>query len=134
MISLLFFSLSTCIKTRITRSRAPATSISTAQINGVPAKPTSRAVAAGKSAVKSGVAVINTDFGENGLWLRNESAGLIFPIGDHENLAKCILRIAGDHQMRILMGEVGRSIISEFNNSVLESKKILDFYRAAVKI
>lgn len=85
-------------------------------------------------AMSSSVAVINTDFGENGLWLRNESAGLIFPIGDHENLAKCILRIAGDHQMRILMGEVGRSIISEFNNSVLESKKILDFYRAVVKI
>jgi glycosyltransferase involved in cell wall biosynthesis len=80
-------------------------------------------------AMASAVPVLNTDFGENSMWLEGSSAGYTFPVGDHFKLADLILELASDSLKRSTLGEKGRSIILNKNNSILESKKIFDLYQ-----
>ncbi len=83
-------------------------------------------------AMASEVPVLNTDFGENSMWLESSSAGYTFPIGDHFKLADLILDLASDSLKRSKLGEKGRSIIINKNNSIMESKKIVDLYQTTI--
>ena len=74
------------------------------------------------------VPVIITEFGENAEWLANESAGLLFEIGNESDLARNIHRLAESKDLRSAMGRAGREKISADNNSVLEWQKVLKLY------
>jgi glycosyltransferase involved in cell wall biosynthesis len=76
--------------------------------------------------------VIITNFGDNGYWLRNQSAGLLFESGDHFRLASQIRLLATNPEKRHEMGKIGRSIILSENDSELETKKIIELYRGVI--
>lgn len=74
------------------------------------------------------VPVVISEFGENAEWLTNETAGLLFEIGNENELANRIQRLAQSEDLRRAMGRVGRDKISTDNNSVLEWQKVLKMY------
>lgn len=74
------------------------------------------------------VPVVISEFGENAEWLTNETAGLLFEIGNENELANKIQRLAQSEDLRRAMGRVGRDKISTDNNSVLEWQKVLKMY------
>ena len=80
-------------------------------------------------AMASGLPVLITDFGENKSWLRQESAGFAFDIGDSRKLAQLILKLSFDPNLRTELGKNGREIVTQDNNSVLEWKKVLNLYQ-----
>lgn len=95
----------------------------------VSTSPTDGGIAASVAeAMSSAVPVVITNFGDNSFWLKNESAGFIFEIGDYHHLAHLILKLAEDKEIRNSMGQVGRSIILTDNNSKIEVKKISNLY------
>jgi glycosyltransferase involved in cell wall biosynthesis len=74
------------------------------------------------------VPVVISEFGENAEWLTNETAGLLFEIGNENELANKIQRLAQSEDLRRAMGRAGRDKISTDNNSVLEWQKVLKMY------
>lgn len=74
------------------------------------------------------VPVVVSEFGENAEWLANETAGLLFEIGNERELAQRIQRLAESSDLRSAMGKAGREKISIDNNSVLEWQKVLKMY------
>jgi L-malate glycosyltransferase len=81
-------------------------------------------------AMASKVPVLITNFGENSDWLRGESCGFIFPIGDAEKLATLIIRLSSDAHLRLELGTCGQKIIAEDNNSEIEWKKVINLYNS----
>jgi glycosyltransferase involved in cell wall biosynthesis len=79
-------------------------------------------------AMASGLPVLISDFGENASWLKNESAGMVFPIGDYKKLADQIIMLSKNQADRNQRGKIGRAIISEFNNSEIEWQKVEKLY------
>lgn len=99
----------------------------------VSTSPTDGGIAASVAeAMSAEIPVIITDFGDNQSWLRNQTAGFIFPIGDSEELAALIIRLANSPMQRKSMGVTGRSIISKDNNSAVEIVKIIKLYEHVV--
>lgn len=84
-------------------------------------------------AMASSVPVLNTNFGENPMWMEDGPAGLCFPIGDYEKLADFIVDLGENPSLRTEMGQHGRAIILKSNNSTIESKKIKSMYMSIVK-
>lgn len=83
-------------------------------------------------AMACGLPVLISNFGENESWLRNESAGYVFSIGDSIKLAELINKLSLDSDLRRQMGAKGRNIIEKDNNSTVEWKKVLSLYRSLV--
>ena len=73
-------------------------------------------------------AVVITDFGDNKNWLKNESAGLVFPIKDSSSLADKIIYLYNNPGVRSNLGVEARKIIETYNNSEIETIKTIDFY------
>jgi glycosyltransferase involved in cell wall biosynthesis len=69
-----------------------------------------------------------TDFGDNAYWLKNQTAGFIFQIGDEKGLADQLIKLVENESMRIQMGEKGRDVILKENNSIIEVDKIIKLY------
>jgi glycosyltransferase involved in cell wall biosynthesis len=80
-------------------------------------------------AMASSVPVLISNFGENASWLKKNTAGYAFEIGDSENLAEKIIELANNADLRKKMGSEGRKIIAAENNSKLEWVKVLDMYQ-----
>lgn len=96
----------------------------------VSTSPTDGGIAASVAeAMSCAVPVIMTNFGDNGSWLRGQTAGLLFESGDSHQLADHITTLEKNPKLREQMGVVGRSIILTDNNSELETQKIIDLYR-----
>jgi glycosyltransferase involved in cell wall biosynthesis len=83
-------------------------------------------------AMSSSTPVIVSNFGENSRWLKNETAGLIFEIGDHKELSKKILRLSWDVTLRDNMGRKGRQVIELENNSKVEWLKVEQMYKLTI--
>ncbi len=81
-------------------------------------------------AMASGLPVLISDFGENSSWLHDQSAGYVFPIGDHNKLAEQLISLSIDSEKRRILGENGREIIKKFNNSEVEWKKVSNLYES----
>jgi glycosyltransferase involved in cell wall biosynthesis len=73
-------------------------------------------------------AVVITDFGDNKNWLKNESAGLVFPIKNSFSLAEKIIYLYNNPIKRKNLGIEARKIIEIYNNSEIETLKTIDFY------
>jgi glycosyltransferase involved in cell wall biosynthesis len=73
-------------------------------------------------------AVVITDFGDNKNWLKNESAGLVFPIKNSFSLAEKIIYLYNNPIERNNLGIEARKIIEIYNNSEIETLKTIDFY------
>ena len=100
----------------------------------VSTSPTDGGIAASVAeAMSSAVPVIVTDFGDNALWLRNQTAGYIFQIGDSVELARKIFSLVDDVNLRTSMGQKGREIISTENNSKIEIAKVILLYQLVLK-
>lgn len=99
----------------------------------VSTSPTDGGIAASVAeAMSAEIPVVITDFGDNQSWLRNQTAGFIFQIGNSEELAALILRLANSPTERKSLGVTGRKIISKDNNSALEIEKTVKFYEHVV--
>ena len=85
-------------------------------------------------AMASGLPVVISNFGENASWLDDNSAGLLFPIGDSSRLAKCLLDLISNDLVRIQMGLSGRKIIVERNNATIEWEKVVKMYSKVANI
>jgi len=83
-------------------------------------------------AMASGLPVLISDFGENSDWLRKESAGYVFAIGDFETLAKQIIKLSSNKEMRMSMGIAGKKIIEKDNNSRIEWIKVNNLYTSLI--
>jgi glycosyltransferase involved in cell wall biosynthesis len=83
-------------------------------------------------AMACGLPVLISNFGENANWLRNESAGYAFGIGDPIKLAELITKLSFDSDLRRQMGTKGRNIIEKDNNATVEWNKVLGLYRSLV--
>jgi glycosyltransferase involved in cell wall biosynthesis len=95
----------------------------------VSTSPTDGGIAASVAeAMSASVPVVITDFGDNAYWLKDQTAGFIFQIGNEHELAELIIRLAKDEKQRKNMGRKGRDVILEENNSVIEVEKILKLY------
>ena len=100
----------------------------------VSTSPTDGGIAASVAeAMSSAVPVIVTDFGDNARWLRNQSAGYIFQIGDSVELATKIFSLVDDVNLRTSMGQKGREIISTENNSKIEIAKVILLYQLVLE-
>jgi glycosyltransferase involved in cell wall biosynthesis len=101
----------------------------------VSTSPTDGGIAASVAeAMSAAVPVLITDFGDNSAWLRSETAGHLFKIGDEKQLAYLITKLASNSELRHSMGQVGRSVIMKDNNSDIEVRKISDLYKRAIKV
>jgi glycosyltransferase involved in cell wall biosynthesis len=80
-------------------------------------------------AMASAVPVVITDFGNNGEWLDQESAGRLFPLRDPVALADRITELLSNEGLRKRMGESGRRIILERNSYHREMGRMLEVYR-----
>ena len=101
----------------------------------VSTSPTDGGIAASVAeAMSSAIPVVITDFGDNSAWLKDETAGYIFKIGDESQLANLILKLARNKEIRHSMGQVGRSVILKDNNSKIEVRKISDLYMRARRV
>lgn len=98
-----------------------------------PHRPVMGLAASVAEAMASSVPVLNTNFGENPIWMEDGPAGLCFPIGDYEKLADFIVELGENPSLRTEMGQHGRAIILKSNNSTIESKKIKSMYMSIVK-
>ncbi len=74
------------------------------------------------------VPVIVTRFGENSLFVDGLSTGLLFEIGDVEDLKRCIISLGVSPNSRKEMGQEARRKIVTSNNSKVEWKKVLSLY------
>ena len=83
-------------------------------------------------AMACGLPVLISNFGENTNWLRHESAGYAFDIGDPIKLAELITKLSFDSDLRREMGTKGRNIIEKDNNATVEWNKVLSLYRSLV--
>jgi L-malate glycosyltransferase len=100
----------------------------------VSTSPTDGGIAASVAeAMSASIPVVITDFGDNANWLKNQTAGFIFQIGNERELADLILRLAADKEMRKEMGQKGRDVILKDNNSRIEIEKILELYNIVVR-
>jgi glycosyltransferase involved in cell wall biosynthesis len=81
-------------------------------------------------AMACGLPVLISNFGENANWLRHESAGYTFDIGDSIKLAELITKLSFDSDLRRRMGTKGRDIIKKDNNATVEWNKVLSLYRS----
>jgi len=96
----------------------------------VSTSPTDGGIAASVAeAMSASVPVVITDFGDNSYWLKNQTAGSIFQIGNDQELAELILKLGSDQKMRKEMGQKGREVILLENNSKIEIQKILELYK-----
>lgn len=84
-------------------------------------------------AMASEIPVLVSNFGENADWLRNQTAGFIFNIGDEIGLANLIIKLSNDSLLRSELGKKGRSIIERDNNSEIEWEKVKSLYQLVVK-
>ena len=99
----------------------------------VSTSPTDGGIAASVAeAMSAAVPVVITDFGDNSFWLKNETAGYIFQIGNEYQLSELILKLASDEKMREEKGEIGRRVILKENNSIIEVEKIVELYKSVV--
>jgi glycosyltransferase involved in cell wall biosynthesis len=83
-------------------------------------------------AMASGLPVLISNFGENSGWLKNESAGMVFPVGDFKSLAEHIILLSNNPAERDQRGKIGREIICQFNNSEIEWKKVELLYSSLI--
>ena len=101
----------------------------------VSTSPTDGGIAASVAeAMSAQIPVLITNFGDNPLWLKDESAGFIFPPGDDEVLANLILKLSNNEILRKSMGENGRQIILKENNSEIETLKVLSLYKRVTEM
>jgi glycosyltransferase involved in cell wall biosynthesis len=100
----------------------------------VSTSPTDGGIAASVAeAMAASVPVLITNFGDNAYWLKDQTAGFIFEIGNENELAELILKLATDKEKRKEMGQKGREVILQENNSKIELEKILELYNFVVR-
>ncbi len=96
----------------------------------VSTSPTDGGIAASVAeAMSSEVPVIITRFGDNEQWVKQETAGLLFDARNAKELSQCLLKLAGNSNLRTALGQKGRQVILLENNSEIELMKILALYR-----
>ena len=97
----------------------------------VSTSPTDGGIAASVAeAMSSAIPVVITDFGDNAFWLKNQSAGLLFPAHDENRLAAQIISLAKDIKLRKTLGEQARKIIKSDNNLIYETDKVITMYNS----
>ena len=74
--------------------------------------------------------VLITDFGDNGLWVKNNINGFLFSCGDYEQLANKLIYLLDNQQERIKMGDNNRKLIDKQLNYHKEMSKVEHIYRS----
>jgi L-malate glycosyltransferase len=69
------------------------------------------------------VPVIVSDFGENGKWVIPSKTGILFSVGNHEDLSKKIVELKNSLEESNTMGRAGRQIMLENNDYQSEMAK-----------
>lgn len=80
------------------------------------------------------VAVVNTDTGDAGLWIKNGEGGFIIPAENPEILAEKVIYLLQNEEGRMHAGKVNRMVIGERNNYYKEMGKMEDIYEDIYKI
>ena len=81
-------------------------------------------------AMACGRAVVITDSGENGKWVRDGFNGFLVPVSQPEILAERICRLLSDADMRHSFGAAARTVIMERNDYTVEMTKMQALYQA----
>jgi glycosyltransferase involved in cell wall biosynthesis len=69
------------------------------------------------------VPVIVSDFGENGKWVIPSETGILFSVGNHEDLSKKIVELKNSPEDSNIMGRAGRQIMLKNNDYQSEMAK-----------
>jgi glycosyltransferase involved in cell wall biosynthesis len=83
-------------------------------------------------AMACGRAVVITDSGENGKWIRDGVDGFLVPVGQPEVLAERINLLLGDQALRQSFGVAARNVIKERNDYKTEMTKMQTLYQTLV--
>jgi len=75
------------------------------------------------------VPVVITNSGENDLWVNHGENGFLVPVSDPQKLAKYIITLLEDKELRIEIGEKARKTILEHNDFFVEMKKMQHIYK-----
>ncbi|HUS51483.1 MAG TPA: glycosyltransferase family 4 protein [Candidatus Paceibacterota bacterium] len=84
-------------------------------------------------AMSCGLPVIITDFGENRNWVNDRINGLIIPAKSPKILAKKIILLLKNKELREEFGKRGRETIEEKNNYYKEMEKVEKLYVEIIK-
>jgi glycosyltransferase involved in cell wall biosynthesis len=77
--------------------------------------------------------VVISNFGDNSLWLNDESAGLLFEKSNPQDLATKLAWLIQNPNLWKEMGRIGREIIANRNNSYKEVRKVISIYELCVQ-
>jgi len=80
-------------------------------------------------AMACGLPVVITDFGDNRKWVEDGVNGFIISARDHLNLAKRIVCLLKDKELRVMFGKRNRATIEIRNNYYKEMEKIEKIYK-----
>ncbi len=80
-------------------------------------------------AMASGLAPIVADIPANHPWIKVDENGLLFPTGDYDTLAKNIVHLIRNYELRKAFGKKNREIVQERAEHKTEMKKLEAIYR-----
>lgn len=84
-------------------------------------------------AMACGLPVVITDSGENKKWIKDGKNGFVVSVKNPEILAKKIIYLLRNEELRRRFGEINRKIIEEKNNYYKEMKKVEEIYKEIIK-
>ena len=85
-------------------------------------------------AMSCGLPVVVSDSGENRLWVKDGVNGFVIPVSNPEELAKKLVVLLGDRDMRIRMGQANREEIKLRNDYFGEMSKMEHLYLALGRV
>lgn len=80
-----------------------------------------------------GIPCIASDFSGNSYIVRSGENGLLFPVGDHEALAACIIRMYLDRELYARCSEGSRKRFREELNAVAMTERMMSIYQREYK-
>ncbi len=83
-------------------------------------------------AMACGLPVVVTDSGENSLWIEDGDNGFVIPIRDADSLAKKIIYLMKNDDVRTRFGRLSRDVIEKKNNYYVEMRKMESIYRKSI--
>ena len=77
--------------------------------------------------------VVVSDSGDNKLWIKNGENGFVFPVKDLETLAKYVILLLKNEDLRRKLAKVNRRLIEEKNNYQKEMEKMEKIYENLIQ-
>jgi glycosyltransferase involved in cell wall biosynthesis len=78
------------------------------------------------------ISVVITDSGENDRWVDHGKNGYLVQVSEPEELAKCIITLLENEDLRTNMGKEARKTILKQNDYFAEMKKMQNLYQSLI--